>query len=120
MRVCMGVCVWSIGKVKPLQGHRQHQLVWSAEVTIVCCTFEGHTRVHMGVWNEGELTDGGGKVVSDQYDHGPVSPNIIWVLTCVFLGGVLGCKSYQKIVKERGNNLIMVVLASKHKIWKLG
>lgn len=32
----------------------------------------------------GELTDGVGQVVSGQYHHGPVSPNIIWVLNCVF------------------------------------
>lgn len=51
----------------------------------VHCTFSGgHACVHTGVWNEGGLTDGGGHVVSGQYHHGPASPNIIWVLNCIF------------------------------------
>lgn len=48
-----------------------------------CRPFEGHACVYMGVWNEGELTDGGRHIVSGQYHHGPVSPNIIWALSCV-------------------------------------
>lgn len=59
--------------------------VFSIEFSVICCTFEGHACVHMGVWNEGELTDGGGQVVSGQYHHGPTNPNIIWVLSCVLL-----------------------------------
>lgn len=49
---------------------------------------EAHACVHTGVWNEGGLTDGGGHVVSGQYHHGPASPNIIWVLNCIFVSGL--------------------------------
>lgn len=36
----------------------------------------------------GGLTYGGGHVVSGQYHHGPASPNIIWVLNCIFVSGL--------------------------------
>lgn len=49
---------------------------------------EGPACAHTGVWNEGGLTDGGGHVVSGQYHHGPASPNVIWVLNCIFVSGL--------------------------------
>ncbi len=69
-----------------LRYNRHHRLVFFGEFSVVSCTFECHACVHMGVWNEGEPTDGGGQVVSSQYHHGPASANIIWVLNCVFSG----------------------------------
>lgn len=69
---------------------------WS--ISVFCRPFEGHACVYMGVWNEGELTDGGWHIVSGQYHHGPVSLNIIWALSCVaFFPGV----TWQQRVEER-------------------
>lgn len=52
----------------------------------------------MGFWNEGERTDGGGRVVSGQYHHGPVSPNINWVLGLCFITGGDGDKLDEHVV----------------------
>lgn len=71
---------------RQLRCNRHHRLVFLGEFSVVRCMFECRACVHMGVWNEGELTDGGGQVVSGQYHHGPVNPNIIWGLNCVFSG----------------------------------
>lgn len=81
----LGASLLAHRRGQQLGGNRHHRLVFSGEFS-VCRTFECHTCVHMGVWNEGDLTDGGGQVVSGQYHHGPVSPNIIWVLNCVLSG----------------------------------
>lgn len=76
-----------IGEVSSLGGQRAaNAAVFAGRVH---CTFsEGHACVHTVVWNEGGLTDGGGHVVSGQYHHGPASPNIIWVLNCIFVSGL--------------------------------
>lgn len=91
------VCVVSGGGGKgwedlgaSLLAHRQGHQLWGTHTAhtiglffrVNPVSFAARLSVHMGVWNEGALTDGGGQVVSGQYHHGPASPNIIWVLNC--------------------------------------
>lgn len=105
---------WGHQQGQQLRGNRHHQRVLSVEFSVICCTFEGHACVHMGVWNEGGLTDGGGQIVSGQYHHGPASPNIIWVLNCVFF---FVCYTLQQRVKEREKADGVYVKAEDLKGW---
>ena len=77
---------WQICEVSCSRATDTMDVVFSGEFGAYCCTFECQACVHMGVWNVGELTDGGGQVVSGQYHHGPASPNIIWVLNSAVSG----------------------------------
>lgn len=85
------------------------------EFCAYCCTFEYQACVHMGVWNEGELTDGGGRVVSGQYHHGPTSPNIIWVLNSGVSGlhTVQAGRKHNKTESERGGEKQMVFMRKR-------
>lgn len=74
-----------IGEVSSLGGQRApNAAIFRRPSSPYVFFSEGHACVRTGVWNEGGLTDGGGHVVSGQYHHGPASPNIIWVLNCIF------------------------------------
>lgn len=98
-----------------LQGNRHHRRVFSGEFCAYCCTFECQACVHMGVWNEGELTDGGRRVVSGQYHHGPTSPNIIWVLNSGVSGlhTVHAGRKHNKTESERGGEKQMVFMRKR-------
>lgn len=69
-----------------------------------------YTSVYMGVWNEGELTDGGRHIVSGQYHHGPVSPNIIWALSrAAFPPSVTWQQRVEERKREKADGVYLTV-----------